>query len=216
MIFSAENGRLSIRRGTELVWIEPWGEDSLRVRATRRSAMTGRDWALMEPVPKLQPTIEIREIDATEPWYRDRPDRQRTARVARIENGAIAAEVDEEGWITFVNAKGEVLAKEYWRQHKTVEFDSLMERKYYVIFAAFNSADYDEDEEGFRYNADIQYKLETRHWLEEIEENKLYDTGIDVAFGDEFLTLTTCYRVFHRNGRFVVVCRKIREGETFE
>ncbi len=104
----------------------------------------------------------------------------------------------------------------YWEKHRFVEFDTLMARKQYVVFAAFLSADYDEDEEGFRYNADIQYKLETRHWLDEIEENKLYDTGIDVEFGDEFITLTTCYRVLHRNGRFVVVCRKIREGETFE
>ena len=104
----------------------------------------------------------------------------------------------------------------YWEKHRFVEFDTLMARKRYVVFAAFLSADYDEDEEGFRYNADIQYKQETRHWLDEIEENKLYDTGIDVEFGDEFITLTTCYRVLHRNGRFVVVCRKIREGETFE
>ena len=106
--------------------------------------------------------------------------------------------------------------KNYWEKRKFVEFDTLMARKQYVIFAVFYSADYDEDEEGFRYNADIQYRLDTRHWLEEIEENKLYDTGIDVAYGDEFITLTTCNRVLHKNGRFVVVCRRIREGETFE
>lgn len=104
----------------------------------------------------------------------------------------------------------------YWEKHKLVEFDSLMFRKRYVVFAAFYSADYDEDEEGFRYNANIQYKMEARKWLEEIEENRLYDTGIDVQFGDEFITLTTCNRARHRNGRFVVVCRKIREGETIE
>ncbi len=106
--------------------------------------------------------------------------------------------------------------KNYWEKRKFVEFDTLMARKQYVIFAVFYSADYDEDEEGFRYNADVRYRLDTRHWLEEIEENKLYDTGIDVAFGDEFITLTTCNRVLHKNGRFVVVCRRIREGETFE
>ena len=106
--------------------------------------------------------------------------------------------------------------KNYWEKRKFVEFDTLMARKQYVIFAVFYSADYDEDEEGFRYNANIQYLLDTRRWLDEIEANKLYDTGIDVAFGDEFITLTTCNRVLHRNGRFVVVCRRIREGETFE
>ena len=102
----------------------------------------------------------------------------------------------------------------YWDSHKIIEFDTLMERKQYVIFAAFLSADYDEDEEGFRYNADIRYRIDADQWLEEVRENQLYDTGIDVQFGDEFITLTTCYRVKHRNGRFVVVARRIREGET--
>ena len=102
-----------------------------------------------------------------------------------------------------------------WRDHKIVEFDTLMERKRYVVFAAFYSADWDENEEGFRYNADIQYRLETEHWLEEIRANQLYDTGIDAEFGDEFITLTTCSRAHHREGRFVVVCRRIREGEEF-
>ena len=95
-------------------------------------------------------------------------------------------------------------------------FDSLMARKAYVIFAAFYSADYDEDEEGFRYSANIDYRLEVEQWLKEIRENQLYDTGVDVRFGDEFITLTTCNRARHRNGRFVVVCRRIREGENFE
>ena len=91
-----------------------------------------------------------------------------------------------------------------------------MTRKQYVVFGAFYSADYDEDEEGFRYNADIRYALEANQWLDEVRENQLYDTEIEVGFGDEFITLTTCNRARHRNGRFVVVCRKIREGEIFE
>ena len=96
---------------------------------------------------------------------------------------------------------------------KVVEFDTLMERKKYVIFAVFYSADYDEDETGFRYNADIQYKLEAEQWLEEIKENQIYDTGFHARFGDEFITLTTCDRSRRRNGRFVAVARRIREGE---
>lgn len=106
--------------------------------------------------------------------------------------------------------------KNYWEKHKLIEFDSLMFRKQYVVFACFYSADYDEDEEGFRYNADIQYNMEAKKWLREIEINQLYDTGIDVQFGDEFITLTTCNRARHRNGRFVVVARKVREGETIQ
>lgn len=107
-------------------------------------------------------------------------------------------------------------SKSYWASHPFLEFDTLMARKKYVIFAAFYSADYDEDEEGFRYNADIQYRLDAELWLDEVRQNQLYDTEIDAAFGDEFITLTTCNRARRRDGRFVVVCRKIREGETFE
>lgn len=104
----------------------------------------------------------------------------------------------------------------YWDNHKIIEFDTLMARKRYVIFAVFYSADYDKDEEGFRYNADIRYRIDTEDWLKEIEDNQIYDTGIEVEYGDEFITLTTCERSRHRNGRFVVVARRIREGENFK
>lgn len=105
--------------------------------------------------------------------------------------------------------------RSFWNNHKTFTFDSLMREGTYVVFAAFYSADYDVDEEGFRYNANIEYKLDAELWLEEVWENSEYDTGIDVQFGDEILTLTTC--MYHReNGRFVVVARRVREGEVIE
>ncbi len=106
-------------------------------------------------------------------------------------------------------------SKDYWEKHKYVHFDTLMSRGVYVVFAAFYSAAYEDDEEGFRYSADIRYRLEADQWLGEIRENQLYDTGIDVGFGDEFITLTTC-NYSRRNGRFVLVGRKLREGEVEE
>ena len=105
--------------------------------------------------------------------------------------------------------------QDYWAEHKTIEFDTLMQRRTYVIFGVFYSADYDEHEEGFRYNADIRYKIDAENWLSEVAESAIYDTGVDAQFGDEFLTLTTCVKGSY-NGRFVVVARKIREGETIE
>lgn len=106
--------------------------------------------------------------------------------------------------------------KRHWEAHKTIQFDSLMEERTYIVFAAFFSADYDVDEEGFRYNADIQYNVDMNMWLSEINQYKLYDTGIDVKFGDQVLTLTTCNSTRRQNGRFVVVCRRLREGEVVE
>ena len=121
MQYHAQGNRLILRRGQELVWIEPWGINSLRVRATRRASMTGNDWALMEPVEPLSPTIRIETVDMTEPWYRDRPDRQRTGTVASITNGTLTAEANDEGWLTFRNAEGKVLLQEYWRQRGHID-----------------------------------------------------------------------------------------------
>ncbi len=106
--------------------------------------------------------------------------------------------------------------KEDWKKHKFIEFDTLMEQRYYVVIAAFFSANYDEDEEGFRYNTDIRYRVDAEQWLDEVRTYQLYDTGLDAGFGDEFLTLTTCNSNRRKNGRFVVICRRIREGETIE
>ena len=107
-------------------------------------------------------------------------------------------------------------SKSYWKNNKIITFDTLMREGQYVIFAVFYSADYDEDERGFRYNADIQYKLDAEQWLAEVRANQLYDTGIDAEYGDEFITLTTCDRSRRRNGRFVAVCRRIRKGEVIK
>ena len=103
----------------------------------------------------------------------------------------------------------------YWETHKLVTFDTLMRRGTYVIFAAFYSADYDEYEEGFRYNADLQYKIDVDMWLDEVYENSIYDTDIEAEFGDEFITLTTCDHTRRDDGRFVLICRRVREGEVF-
>ncbi|MBR2570723.1 MAG: class B sortase, partial [Clostridia bacterium] len=106
--------------------------------------------------------------------------------------------------------------RKYWEEHKIVEFDSLMQRRQYVIFAVFMSADYNKNEKGFRYNADIRYRMDAEEWLAEIEKSRMYDTGYTAKFGDEFLTLSTCDRSRRRSGRFVVVARKIREGEMIQ
>lgn len=106
-------------------------------------------------------------------------------------------------------------SESFWKSHKTFTYDSLTREGTYVVFGAFYSADYDVDEEGFRYNADIQYRVDADVWLEDVFENSEYRTGIDVEFGDEILTLTTC--IYHReNGRFVVVARRVRDGEVIK
>ena len=46
--------------------------------------------------------------------------------------------------------------------------------------------------------------------MNEMAEMSLYDTGVTAEYGDQLLTLSTCdYQ--EKNGRFVVVARKIKE-----
>ena len=58
-MYEKDGGALIARHGGETLRIEPWGENSLRVRATMRSTFTDYAWALTEPVTATNSTIEI-------------------------------------------------------------------------------------------------------------------------------------------------------------
>jgi alpha-D-xyloside xylohydrolase len=94
---SQDGDRLVRRLGGETLWIEPWGEHSLRVRATRQRAVEAtEDWALEPPGPA---TPEI-TIGAGE---------------ARITNGRITAVIDRYGIVEFTNQRGDLLLREHWQ-----------------------------------------------------------------------------------------------------
>ena len=104
--------------------------------------------------------------------------------------------------------------EDFWRQHKQIEFDSLMEERTYVVVASFFGYQPEGDDPGFRYAKDFQDEAQYLEWMDQIRAIQCFDTGIDCRFGDEFVTLSTC--AYHRpDGRFVVIARRIREGETF-
>ena len=42
---STQGDRLIRKYESETLWIEPWGKDSLRVRATHEATMSDQDWA---------------------------------------------------------------------------------------------------------------------------------------------------------------------------
>ena len=114
-----EGNRLVIEEGAAKVVIECWGEDSLRVRMTAEPVMDANDWALCEPVKEVTPVIAFEEVDTTDPWYRgsEWEKYHQTGMVATLTNGKITARVSAEGWISYLNDKGEILTEEYWRNH---------------------------------------------------------------------------------------------------
>ena len=117
-----EGNRLIIQEGASRVFIECWGKDSLRVRMTAEPEMDANDWALIEPVEQVIPEIIFEEVDTTDPWYRGEEwaKYHQTGVVATLKNGKITARVNPEGWISFLNEKGEVLTEEYWRNRNRI------------------------------------------------------------------------------------------------
>ena len=96
----------------------------------------------------------------------------------------------------------------FFKEHPTVSFDTLYEERTYEIVAVFRSQVYNADDDVFKYyqfyEADTQEEFED--FYSNIKELSLYDTGVEAAFGDTFLTLSTCaYHV--KDGRLVVVAK---------
>lgn len=91
-MFRSEKGRLIREYDHEKVWIEPWGANALRVRASY-SAIADDDWALL-PAPPAEPEIVIAKDKAT------------------IRNGKITAEISSKGQIFFYNQHGKILLNE--------------------------------------------------------------------------------------------------------
>ena len=42
-----EGNRIVFHYDAEEMWVEPWGENAVRIRATKQAAMPKEDWALL-------------------------------------------------------------------------------------------------------------------------------------------------------------------------
>ena len=102
-MFTKQGQRLIFTYDAEKLWIEPWGDNALRVRATKMPEMPMEDWALLPP-EETEAEIII------------------TSYGASIVNGKIKAELNTAGKITFYNQKGELLLEEYVRNRKEYKF----------------------------------------------------------------------------------------------
>ena len=74
--FESSGSRLSWRLKEQTLWVEPWGQDSIRVRSTALTEVPQRDWSLQSP---KKSSVKI-SIDAAE---------------AKLVNGGLTATVDE-------------------------------------------------------------------------------------------------------------------------
>lgn len=99
MRFEINEGALVCRHNGELVRIEAWGRDSLRVRSTMQGRFTGNVWALTEQVDKTAAQVTLG-----------------TAEGAVIVNGRVKATVNEVGIISFYR-DDKLILREYFRMY---------------------------------------------------------------------------------------------------
>ncbi len=111
MRFFEENGALVFQHNGERVRIDPWGRDSLRIRATMLSSFTGNLWALTERVEKTDAKITIETGD-----FGGGDETCEKAERATIVNGKIKAVVNFAGVITFYKDDKRIL-QEYFRNY---------------------------------------------------------------------------------------------------
>jgi Alpha-glucosidases, family 31 of glycosyl hydrolases len=96
-VFRQDENCLKFHYDAEEVWIEPWGTNSFRVRATKMAQMCDEAWALT-----IQPEEVASQIDIYDDY-------------AEIRNGKLRARISKYGKMTFYNQEGEVLLDEYLR-----------------------------------------------------------------------------------------------------
>lgn len=99
--------------------------------------------------------------------------------------------------------------KSYYDAHPVILFDTIYEKGEYQVAYVFRSKVYSEEDVNFKYYQFINAgsKKEFDSYINEMSGVSLYDTGVEAAYGDKLLTLSTCdYN--EPDGRFVVVAKK--------
>ncbi|KXH42097.1 alpha-xylosidase [Colletotrichum nymphaeae SA-01] len=100
-MINQKDGFLIYQYDGEQVWIQPWGPDAFRVRATKAHAMPTKAWALEENPKQVKSEISLAEDGS-----------------ATIHNGKAKAVVSKRGKITIYNANDVVVLEEYARNRR--------------------------------------------------------------------------------------------------
>lgn len=100
--------------------------------------------------------------------------------------------------------------EKFYRNHKTIQFDTIYEEGTYEVMYVFRSRVYQKDEVVFKYYQfiDAYSEEEFNSNMKEMAAISLYDTGVTASYGDQLLTLSTCDYV-EEDGRFVVVAKRV-------
>ncbi|MBC7098527.1 glycoside hydrolase family 31 protein [Candidatus Bipolaricaulota bacterium] len=142
MLFMKEGNKLIAQGEGELIWLEPWGRDCLRFRASPSGRMVEQDWTLL-PQPEMQVLIKI------------------TPEKATIKNGKIIGEITADGQVRYLAEDGSVLLEELWIDQRVNNASVLKARNYRALSSdLFEIHLYFKAYEGERFYGMGQYPID--------------------------------------------------------
>ena len=104
----------------------------------------------------------------------------------------------------------------FLRATTCIQFNTIYGDAQYVPFALFDASMTKDDPNYFkliRLNFSEEQPFDA--FLEDVQSRSLFNIPVDVNENDQLLSLVTCSYSMD-NGRFIIMCRKLREDETPE
>lgn len=109
---------------------------------------------------------------------------------------------------------------DFYLNNPTIEFDTVWEEGTYKVFACMYVNTEEEHGEVFKYykQRDIKNEGQFYEYIAKIMDRSVFYTDVDLEYGDEILTLSTCYYPLGKevDTRCVVFARRVRDGESPE
>ena len=96
-----------------------------------------------------------------------------------------------------------------------IEYNTLYADYQWKVYAVFLTNSKAEHDNGYIFNyifTNLSSDDKFKEYISEIDQRKLYSTGVDIRPDDKILTLSTCNYDWDEQ-RLVVVARLVREGE---
>ncbi len=94
----------------------------------------------------------------------------------------------------------------FYKEHSIIDFDTIYEKHTYEIFAVFLTT---ATTDGFAYHQFVDGTEEDFNaYVAKCKELSIYNTGVNVSYGDKLITLSTCEHAFDE-GRLAVVAKRI-------
>lgn len=106
---------------------------------------------------------------------------------------------------------------DYYRKNPTISFDTIYEKGEYKIFAVIVADEFPDTAYDYEYSfwqSNFTTEDDFMQWVNHGRVRSLINTTVDVDVHDEIITLSTCDRTYYSEARFVILARRVREGES--